>query len=80
MEEKHPQSTRQRARTPTGSTRLTPNHIAMIEEAIVVVGEFGEVHLIVNQGCLHYITAQKSFNAKNYSPGRIIADFEHKTK
>jgi len=56
--------------------RLNPRQIAMIEEAISVIGDFGEVHLVVNKGRLHYIATQKSFNATNYSPGMIIAEYE----
>lgn len=60
----------------TKQLRLTSNQITMIEEAIAVVGDFGEIHLVVNHGRLQYITAQKSFNAHTYSPGMIMAEFE----
>ena len=64
------------ARIKTRPRRLTSRQIAMIEEAISAIGNFGEVHLVVNKGRLHYIATQKSFNATNYSPGMIIAEYE----
>lgn len=77
MEEKHTLKATPRPKT-TNKSHLTPSQIAMIEEAIAVIGEYGEVHLVVDRGHLHYITAQKSFNARNYSPGMIITEFERK--
>jgi len=41
----------------------------MIDEALVTVGEFGEVHLVVNKGCLRFIITQKSYDALKYRPG-----------
>lgn len=78
MEDKPILSTKPHASPALNRSRLTASQIEMIEEAIAVIGEFGEVHLVVDRGRLHYITAQKSFNAHNYSPGMIVAEFEGK--
>jgi len=48
---------------------LSNTHIRMIDEALVTVGEFGEVHLVVNKGCLRFIITQKSYDALKYRPG-----------
>ena len=76
MDSKHTLTTSYRTKLETPKTRLTSSQIAMIEEAIAVIGDYGEIHLVVNQGRLQYITTQKSFNARNYSPGMITAEFD----
>jgi len=76
MEDKSVLTTYRSSKLEAANSRLTRNQIAMIEEAIAVVGDFGEIHLVVNNGRLHYITAQKSFNARNYRPGMITAEFD----
>lgn len=44
-------------------TRLTEEQVAMIEEALARVGEFGEVHLKVEKGRLRFICVEQSFDA-----------------
>ena len=46
---------------PLELTFLSPSHIRIIEEALSAVGESGEVRLIVENGRLRLIVAQKSF-------------------
>ena len=54
---------------------LSSRHVAMIDEALSVVGEFGEVRLVINRGRLHFLIMQKSFNPRNYAPDMIIKEF-----
>ena len=50
---------------------LSNAHIQMIDEALATVGEFGEVHLVVNKGRLRFLITQKSYDALKYRPGGI---------
>jgi len=50
---------------------LSNAHIRMIDEALATVGEFGEVHLVVNKGRLRFLITQKSYDALKYRPGGI---------
>jgi hypothetical protein len=50
---------------------LDSNQVAMIEEALVSLGEFGEVRLIVEKGRLRFLVTQKSFDAQKWQPGAI---------
>ncbi|HCE17843.1 MAG TPA: hypothetical protein DEQ80_08290 [Anaerolinea thermolimosa] len=43
--------------------RLTDEQVAMIEEALARVGEFGEVRLKVEKGRLRFICVEQSFDA-----------------
>lgn len=51
---------------------LQPNQIAMIDEALRSLGEFGEVRLIVEKGRLRFVVTQKSFDALKWEPGSLI--------
>jgi len=44
----------------------------MIDEAMDTVGEFGEVHLVVNKGRFRFLITQKSYDALKYHPGEIV--------
>jgi len=44
----------------------------MIDEALSVLGEFGEVRLIVEKGRLRFIVTQKSTDALKWQPGHLI--------
>jgi len=50
---------------------LSEAQVRMIDEALDAVGEFGEVHLIVQKGRLRFLVTQKSFDALKYRPGGI---------
>jgi hypothetical protein len=39
---------------------LTPHDIGLIEEALIKVGAFGEIHLVVERGRLRFIRTVKS--------------------
>ena len=45
--------------------RLTPDQIRRIDELLASVGEYGEVHLIVQKGQLRYINRVESYKAWN---------------
>ncbi len=51
-----------------GLKHLTVQNILMIDEAIDSVGEFGEVHLIVNKGRLRFVELKTSLDALKYNP------------
>lgn len=50
---------------------LRPRQIEMIEEALCSLGEYGEVRLVVEKGCLRFLVTQKSFDARKWYPGTI---------
>jgi len=52
--------------------RLSPHQIQMIEEALAGVGDFGEVHLIVQKGRLRFLVTQKSVDVMKWQPGTSI--------
>jgi hypothetical protein len=53
---------------------LRSSQIAMIDEALMAVGDFGEVRLIVEKGGLRFIVTQKSFDARKWQPGHLARD------
>jgi hypothetical protein len=65
-----------RASDDSGLINLSVDQIIMIDEAISVVGDFGEVRLVINRGQLHYLVTQKSYNARAYQPGMISNEFK----
>jgi hypothetical protein len=55
---------------------LSADQVAMIEEALASLGEFGEVRLVVEKGRLRFLVTQKSFDAQKWRPGAIAANGE----
>ena len=55
---------------------LQPEQIAMIDEALSSLGDFGEVRLVVDKGRLRFVITHKSFDALKWEPGAITADTE----
>ena len=55
---------------------LHPEQIAMIDEALNSLGDFGEVRLVVEKGRLRFVITHKSFDALKWQPGQITADQE----
>jgi hypothetical protein len=47
---------------------LAAEQVAMIEEALAGVGEYGEVHLVVHKGRLRYLVMQRSYDALRWEP------------
>ncbi len=41
---------------------LQPDQIAMIDEALAEIGEYGEVRLVVEKGRLRFLVVQRSFD------------------
>ena len=60
MDENGASKTRSR---PNGARHLQPEQIAMIEEVLGTVGEYGEVRLVVEKGQIRFITASRSYDA-----------------
>lgn len=50
---------------------LQPRQIAMIDEALHSLGEYGEVRLIVEKGRLRFLVQQKSFDTLKWQPGSL---------
>lgn len=50
---------------------LNLKQIAMIDEALQSVGEFGEVRLIIEKGRLRFLITQVSYDALKWQPGGI---------
>jgi hypothetical protein len=55
---------------------LDADQVAMIEEALASLGEFGEVRLVVEKGRLRFLVTQKSFDAQKWRPGVIAPNGE----
>ncbi len=55
---------------------LEPGQVAMIEEALRSVGEYGEIRLIVEKGRLRFLITQKSFDALKWQPGCLVQETE----
>ncbi|MBN1668471.1 MAG: hypothetical protein JW862_15360 [Anaerolineales bacterium] len=55
---------------------LQPEQIAMIDEALSSLGDFGEVRLVVEKGRLRFVVTHRSFDALRWQPGGITADVE----
>ena len=51
---------------------LNQRQIAMIDEALTGLGQFGEVRLIIEKGRLRFIVTQKSVDALKWQPGHMI--------
>jgi hypothetical protein len=43
--------------------KLTSDQVRQIDEALVAVGDYGEVHLIVQRGELRYVNKVESYKA-----------------
>ena len=50
---------------------LRPAQVAMIDEALAAVGDFGEVHLIVENRRLRWVVTQRSADALKWQPGSL---------
>ena len=63
--------------TKTSSYRfLKQSQIAMIDEALCSLGEFGEVRLVVEKGRLRFLVTQRSFDAYKWKPGVLNESVE----
>mgnify|MGYP006993418152 FL=1 len=51
---------------------LTPDQVAMINEALISLGDYGELRLVVERGRLRFVVTHKSFDASKWSPGTIL--------
>ena len=47
---------------------LPPSQVQMIQEALLAVGDFGEVRLVIEKGRIRYIIIQKSLDALSWQP------------
>jgi hypothetical protein len=51
---------------------LTSHQVAMIDEALGSLGDYGELRLVVEKGRLRFVVTHKSFDALKWTPGMII--------
>jgi hypothetical protein len=50
---------------------LAPNQVMMIDEALAMLGDYGEVRLIIEKGRLRFLVTQKSHDALKWRPGSL---------
>ena len=50
---------------------LNPDQIAMIDEALSSLGQYGEVRLVVEKGRLRFLVTQKSIDTFKWQPGSL---------
>ncbi len=50
---------------------LRAPQVAMIDEALAAVGDFGEVHLIVENHRLRFVVTQRSCDVHKWRPGDL---------
>ena len=50
---------------------LQEHQIAMIDEALCSLGDYGEFRLVVEKGRLRFLVTQKSFDALKWQPGSL---------
>lgn len=53
---------------------LTPHQIAMIDEALAALEDFGEIRLVVEKNRLRFIITQKSYDALKWRPGSLSTE------
>jgi hypothetical protein len=59
--------------TKPGSLKfLNSRQVAMIDEALSALGEFGEIRLIVEKGRLRFLITQKSLDTLKWQPGSFM--------
>jgi len=59
------------------STRfLTSQQVAMIDEALCSIGEYGEIRLVVEKGKLRFLVTQRSYDALKWQPGSLQSFIE----
>jgi hypothetical protein len=52
-------------------TFLSPPQVAMIDEALSSLGDYGELRLVVEKGRLRFVVTHKSFDVSKWTPGAI---------
>ena len=51
---------------------LHADQIAIIDEALSSIGEFGEVRLVVEKGRLRFLITMQSHDVLKWKPGRLL--------
>jgi len=46
---------------------LTSSQITMLDEALAELGEYGELHLVIDKGRLRFLVIQKSYDANKWN-------------
>jgi hypothetical protein len=50
---------------------LSESQVRMIDEALLAVGEFGEVRLVIQKGRIRYVVVEKSHDALKWEAGDL---------
>ena len=53
---------------------LTLHQVAMIDEALAALEDFGEIRLVVEKNRLRFIITQKSYDALKWRPGALSTE------
>ena len=53
---------------------LRPEQIVMIDEALATIGDFGEIRLVVEKGCLRFLVIQKSVDVLKWKPQAFVGE------
>jgi hypothetical protein len=48
----------------------------MIDEALSAVGDYGEVHLIIEKGRLRFVVTKRSYDALKWQPGTQVSEIK----
>ena len=59
-----------------GERFLSPIQVAMIDEALRSLGDYGELHLIVEKGRLRFLVTHKSIDTLKWRPGMLSGESE----
>ncbi len=47
---------------------LKPRQVLMLDNALCALGDYGELHLVVDKGRLRFLVMQKSYDANKFQP------------
>lgn len=56
-----------------GHKFLSAPQVAMIDEALSSLGDYGELRLVVEKGRLRFVVTHKSFDVLKWTPGTILS-------
>ena len=57
-------------------TFLDSRQVSMIDEALSAVGDYGEVHLIIEKGRLRFVVTKRSYDALKWQPGTQVSEIK----
>lgn len=57
---------------------LKPYQVSMIDDALISLGEYGELRLVVEKGRLRFLVMQRSYDVLKWNPENILEEKEKK--